>query len=236
MAYFAGVGTVVAAVTVGLGGGLIISNVVSPREPRTEMSRLEQRMSSKPITAANAAPAASEPNAYLAATAPASSGPITVPTPAQNKQSAEPTDSAQVQPQAAKAAAVPPVASAPQAAAPVTQAATSEKINAEQARAPEAAFAKSRDSDFKSRDSEFKARDVDAKVRDADIRREARRAAEEKRRAERRERWAERRRPRQDRELRDVEDKVREETEQPRAFAAEPVRLETPRIQLFGND
>src|SRR3954453_22104356 len=53
-AYFAGVGTVVAAVAVGLGSGLLISNVVSPHEPKTEMSKLELRMSSKPIPASNA--------------------------------------------------------------------------------------------------------------------------------------------------------------------------------------
>jgi hypothetical protein len=214
MAYFAGVGTVVAAVAVGLGGGVLISNIVSPHAPRIEMSKLELRMSEKPIAIANTA---SEPTAYLAATAPASSGPITVPTPAQNKQPAEPADSAPTQPQATQTAAeAPPAASPPQSAAPVTQAATSEKINSEPMKAPEGAF---------------------ARARDADVRREARRAAEEKRKAERRQQWAERRRPpRQNQELRDVEQKVREETEQPRAFAAEPVRLEGPRIQLFGND
>ena len=79
MAYFAGVGTVVAAVAVGLGGGLLISNIVSPHEPRIEMSKLEQRMASKPIPVSNAP---SEPVSYLAATAPAASSPITVATPA----------------------------------------------------------------------------------------------------------------------------------------------------------
>jgi type IV secretory pathway VirB10-like protein len=220
MAYFAGVGTVVAAVAVGLGGGLLISNVVSPHEPKIEMSKLEQRMSSKPIAVTNTT---SEPTAYLAATAPASSGPITVPTPVQNKQPTEPADSTPTQAQAA--ADVTPAASPPQTAAPVTQAATSEKTSSDQAREqvrpPEAAFARVRDSDLKARD--------------ADVRREARRA-EDKRKAERRQQWTERRRPRQDQELRDVEQKVREETEQPRAFAVEPVRLEGPRIQLFGND
>ena len=78
MAYFAGVGTVVAAVAVGLGGGLLISNIVSPHEPRIEMSKLEQRMASKPIPVSNAP---SEPVSYLAAT-PAASSPITVATPA----------------------------------------------------------------------------------------------------------------------------------------------------------
>ena len=67
-AYFAGAGTVVAAVVAGLGGGLLFSNIVSPHAPRTEMSKLEQRMSSKPIPVANAP---SEPVSYLAATAPA---------------------------------------------------------------------------------------------------------------------------------------------------------------------
>ena len=66
-AYFAGVGTVVAAVVAGLGGGLLMANIVSPHSSKngTEMTRLEQRMSSKPI-AVIAAP--SEPVPYLAAT------------------------------------------------------------------------------------------------------------------------------------------------------------------------
>ena len=82
MAYFAGVGTVVAAVAVGLGGGLLISNIVSPHEPRIEMSKLEQRMSSKPTPVSNAP---SEPVSYLAATAPAASSPITIATRAANR-------------------------------------------------------------------------------------------------------------------------------------------------------
>src|SRR5436190_18025176 len=63
-AYFAGVGTVVAAVAMGLGGGLLISNIVSPHEPRTEMSKLELHVS-KPIPVSNAP---SEPVPYVAAT------------------------------------------------------------------------------------------------------------------------------------------------------------------------
>jgi hypothetical protein len=188
-AYFAGVGTVVAAVVVGLGGGVLISNIVSPHAPKIEMSKLELRMSSMPIPATNA-----------------SSEPVKSEAPAQAKP---------VEAQAAEnaTASVPPaLAPPPQAAAPVTQAATSEKANAEQIKTPDAAF---------------------AKARDADVRREARRIAEEKRKAERRQQWAERRRPRQDQELRDVEAKVREETEPRGPFAAERVRLDMPRIQLF---
>ena len=67
-----------------------------------------------------------------------------------------------------------------------------------------------------------------------DVRREAKRI-EEKRKAERRQQWTERRNlRRQDQELRDVEQKVREETEP--AFAAQPVRMETPRIRLFESE
>jgi hypothetical protein len=176
-AYFAGVGTVMAAVVAGLGGGLLISNIVSPHAPRTEMSKLELRMSERPILATNAS---SEP--------------------------------------------APPATSPPPAAAPVTQAATSEPV-----KPPEAAFARASDADLK-------ARDANVKPPDGDVRREARRSAEEKRRAERRQQWTERRRhlQRQDQDLRDVEAKVREDTEPRQVFAAEPVKLEMPRIRLFG--
>ena len=66
-AYFAGVGTVVAAVVAGLGGGMLISNIVSPHAPKIEMSKLELRMSEKPIQAKNAS---SEPAPNVAAVAP----------------------------------------------------------------------------------------------------------------------------------------------------------------------
>jgi hypothetical protein len=220
MAYFAGVGTVVAALTVGVGGGLIISNVVSPHEPKIEMSKLEQRMSERPIQATNVSP---EPVPNVAAAAPV----VVAPPPAQNQPQGEPVTTASTQPQPAQAAAGAPTA------APVTQATAPEKTNSEQTKAPDAAFAKARDSDLKPRDADVKARDADARAE----RREARRAAEEKRRAERRQWWVERRRPRQDSELRDVEASVRQETEQPRGFfGSEPVRLETPRIKLFDAD
>jgi hypothetical protein len=186
-AYFAGVGTVVVAVSTGLGGGLLISNIVSPHEPKVEMSKLELRMSSKPIPVSNA--------------------PQSEPAIAATKQ-AQP---AEAQGSGSTTASAPPAASPPQG---TTQAATSEQKNSDQIKAPENAF---------------------ARARDADVRREARRA-EQKRRAERRQHWAERRRPRQDQELRDVEAKVREATEPRQAFAAEPVKLETPRITLFEDD
>jgi hypothetical protein len=193
-AYFAGVGTVVAAVAVGLGSGLLISNIVSPHEPKTEMSKLELRMSSKPIPVSNAP---SEPVRYLEAA---------------NQAAPAAASAAQAEPQpparpAETAAANPPP---PPDAAPAVQAA--QPAPREQAAAPENAFAKARDADVKR--------------------------VTEKRRAERRQQWTERRRhqPRQDIELREVEQRVREDTEPREAFTADPVRFEMPRIRLFGDD
>ena len=185
-AYFAGVGTVVAAVAMGLGGGLVISNIVSPHEPKIEMSKLELRMSSKPIQATTVP---TEPVPSLAA---AQATPVVANAP-------------QPQP-AAPAETVAANSSPPSDGAPVQAAQPAPR---EQVAAPENAFAKARDADVKR--------------------------VTEKRKAERRQQWTERRRhlQRPDQELRDVEAKVREETEPRQAFAAEPVRLETPRIKLF---
>ena len=246
-AYFAGVGTVVAAVVAGLGGGLLISNMVNPHSPRTEMSKLEQRMSSKPIPVMNAP---SEPVSYLAATQPAASGPITVATPAEKQQSSETVSAAPTRTQPAEAPAPQPAAPVTQAAASVTQAATSEQAKAPETRAPEIKAPEIKAPEIKApeikapetsapetrttEDAFAKTRGADV-MRDADVRREAKRV-EEKRKTERRQQWTERRRNlrRQDQELRDVEQKVREETEP--AFAAQPVRMETPRMRLFDNE
>jgi hypothetical protein len=74
-----------------------------------------------------------------------------------------------------------------------------------------------------------------AKARDGDLKRGI-----DKRKAERHQQWTERRRrqPRQelgqDQELREVEETVREETARRRELIADPVRVEMPRIRLFG--
>ena len=69
-----------------------------------------------------------------------------------------------------------------------------------------------------------------ARARDADLRRA-------ERRRERSERWTERRRQRQDRDLSEVEQAVRDDTEQPRrTFADGPARDGMPVIRLFGVD
>src|SRR5260221_14318975 len=63
-AYFAGAGTVIAATVAGLGGGLLIGNIISPQPSRqgAETTRLEQRIPPAPI---GLAIAPSEPVPYL---------------------------------------------------------------------------------------------------------------------------------------------------------------------------
>ena len=65
-AFFAGIGTVVVAIGAGLGGGLLLGDIMSPQQPKhqsSEVTRLEQRSSPQPITAMNSA---SQPVPYLA--------------------------------------------------------------------------------------------------------------------------------------------------------------------------
>jgi hypothetical protein len=204
MAYFAGAGTVIAAIVGGVGGGLLIADMISPKSPKQELTLLERRTPPAPIQAA-AGP--SEPVSYLAPPQPSAAGAAaaTVPAPTQADNSAStlppPVDTA-----AGSKAAV----SAAQPAAATTQAAAREQTATPQTVTSEEAL---------------------AKPRDADVKRTA-----EKRRFERRRQWTERRRyqPRPDQELREVEDRVREETEPRRQFAVEPVRSERPLIRLFG--
>jgi hypothetical protein len=194
-AFFAGIGTVIAAIAAGLGGGLLLGDIMSPQAPKhpsSEVTRLEQRSSQPPISAMNSA---SQPVPYLATSQVAAT--IAEPTaqpqaeaPSQPQQPTAQPQQAAVQPQ--QAVAQPADAKpAPSATQPV--AATEPPVAKERA-APEDSFAKARDSDLK---------------------REARRA-EDRRKAERRQQWAEKRRirPREDDELRDVEASVRETTEQ----------------------
>ncbi|TKW78810.1 MAG: hypothetical protein DI543_08500 [Bradyrhizobium icense] len=53
-AYFAGAGTVVVAIAAGLGGGLLLGDIMSPQQPKhpsSEVTRLEQRAAPQPIPA-----------------------------------------------------------------------------------------------------------------------------------------------------------------------------------------
>jgi hypothetical protein len=52
-AYFAGVGTVVVAIAAGLGGGVILANVMNPNPSHQQTSRLDQHMSAQAPAASN---------------------------------------------------------------------------------------------------------------------------------------------------------------------------------------
>jgi hypothetical protein len=220
-AYFAGMGTVILAVSAGLGGGYLAANITSP--PSQTVTKLERRMSADPITVstAPAEPAAQATETNHAA-APAQEQ---TPQPSQTQQA----PNTQPQPQT-------------EAAAPSTDPDRGEKKPAdEQKPANNVAVAQppkpSPPSSKPAEQADEKAsapRDAFAKARDSDVKR----ATAEQRRAERRQRWADKRRVRQQREqeLEAVEARVREETEPRQFFAGEPAGIETPRIRLFDRD
>jgi hypothetical protein len=224
-AYFAGVGTVIAAVALGLGGGYLAANIAHP--PVQAISKLERRMSAEPIQV-SAAPA--EPVPHAATTPAIASGP--------------PKEAPQAQPQPAQPTEV--------SSAPTNTAPPPTHVRAEEKTADTVAVAQpvpppppqpARSAE-PAEEKTATPRDAYAKARDADVKR----ADAEKRRAERRQRWADKRRFQQPREqeLEAVEERVREETEprririreeaEPRALFAEPARTEMPRIRLFDQD
>jgi hypothetical protein len=139
-AFFVGIGTVGLAIMAGLGGGLLVGNMMSPLPPKhaAAAARVEQPTRPQPMSAAsalaytaatlaftdpaidgNAPPAGEQVNAASSSAATAGV--------AQNDQAAKPTDGAAAQPT--------------QDARPITA--------APQASAPEDAYAKARDSDLK---------------------------------------------------------------------------------------
>lgn len=217
-AFFAGIGTVVAAIAAGISGGLVIGDIMSPHQPKhqsSEVTRLEQRSAQAPVPARNDA---TQPVPYLgssqvAATVaepaqPAKAEMQQQPAPLQQPQQAavQPADTQQ------PATSHTPPSASPQPAATVEPPAGKERA------APGDAF---------------------AKARDADLRREPRRA-EDRRKFERRQRWAERKRmkarERDGDDLRDVEASVREATEQRPLFGRPSFDSEprfSSRIGLF---
>ena len=78
MAYFAGAGTVIVAIVAGLGGGLLIANMVNPQPAKQgiETSLMERRKASEPV-AVKIGP--SEPVQYLAPSLPAPAAAAPVP-------------------------------------------------------------------------------------------------------------------------------------------------------------
>jgi hypothetical protein len=206
-AYFAGVGTVAVAIAAGLGGGLLFSNMVAPHQPKYAAEPTKlEQRMADRTIPVSSTP--SEPAPYLAATQPAATNPVVVAAPQpQSQPQAESPSAPPAEQKTANNAAADQVTSPPQ----VPQA--TEPAAREPANSPREAFGKARDADIK-------------------------RAATEKRRTERHQQWADKRRVRQPREqdLEAVEQSVRDVTEPRQAFMAEPARLDTPRIRLFGDD
>jgi hypothetical protein len=243
MAYFAGAGTIVVAIAAGLGGGLTIANVVNPHRETREISKLEQRMSAKPIPASaeadqakiqtdkaqpdQARTQADQPKApvpYLAATQAANTPIVVAPAPQDQPQSQ--TQATAVTPQPSPQPVEASVANDPPAKPADTSAAKPQAAPREQAA--------------------LQPDDANAKARDADLKR----LAAEKRKADRRQQWADRQKVRQSRdvELRDVEASVRRDTDGPRIVVNgdddsdsrgdfdRPRRIDFPRFNLFGGD
>jgi hypothetical protein len=140
-AYFAGAGTVIAAIVGGVGGGLLIADMISPKSPRqgTEMTRLERRMSPEPIPAT--ATAALEPVPYLSAPQPSAPGAAVA---TASVQALAQTDAANSEPTRAKPA---DTSTAAQPAAPAAQAA--QPAARDQAGAADDALARARDADVR---------------------------------------------------------------------------------------
>ncbi|WP_027575436.1 hypothetical protein [Bradyrhizobium sp. WSM1743] len=220
-AYFVGTGTIIAAIAIGLGGGIVAGNIMNPVAPKQgpDAARVAQRTEAPTPATANAP---SERVNYLAGSQ-AFGAMIAAPARAEAKPEAAKPDTQTTQanaepppPQPSQAAAVEPPkpapTSSPQPAKPAEQQAATEPSSSSNN-----TYAKARDSDVK-------------------------RAASERRRAERRERWAERRHyefrePRGMRERTDWDDvarRIREDSDA-RDFAGRP-RGGFPQLRLFGPD
>ena len=205
-AYLAGIGTVAAAITIGLGGGLTIANIIYPHPDKAvQTAGLEQHPSKPPTPAADSP---TTPVPYLAAIQPDSVARV----PAQ----AEPRTEA-----ANSAPAPSPTAQQEPAHVPVT--ASVAKPDDTPA-APPAAVAST------AREHVAKPEGALAKVPDSDLKPVGRN------RSERRQQWADRRRheSRQSAQL-SVEEPVEVSDDgEPREH--DKPRIEFPQIRLFGSE
>ena len=234
-AFFAGAGTVVVAIGAGLGGGLLLGDIMSPQQPKhqsSEVTRLEQRSSPQPITAMNGA---SQPVPYMAAPQAVVTASEASAQPQQQQQQTQPE---QAQPQQQSQQQQPQQAQ-PQLQQASTQSAEPKPQPERNAPAPSAVAAAPPAANAESSAARAASDDSFAKARDADVKRDGRRA-DDRRKADRRQQWGDGRqawgddrrqwderrqqwvdkrkgRERGDDDLGDVEASVREATE-PRSF------------------
>jgi hypothetical protein len=239
-AYFAGAGTVVVAIAVGMGGGLLMADIMNPRATG-DVSKLEQHHArsqqaeqSPPPSQSNAAvDGAQTPATYLSATRGATTTPVVVspvPTPQSRNDAKD---------------ASPPK---PRPAAPA-EAKTEKTQKIEKTASSDATSKPAEPSTPAARDQGSSPENAYAKAQDA----EAKRSADEKRkadRAERRHKRAARRQQQRDQQQRDIEAQAREDTQRNiivrrddswgndfrHVDSDRPMRMDFPRFNLFDQD
>lgn len=240
-AYFVGAGTIIAAIAIGLGGGIVAGNIMNPVSSKQgpDTSKMAQRAESAGAPAATNA--SSERVNYI--TGSQAFGAM-IATPAQAEAKPEIAKPEAAKPDAAKPGAQPVQANAAPPAPPPSQAAAVDPpkeqvkeqvkpvIASSQRPATPAEQQASADPTASPENAYAKARESDAK-----------RAASERRRIERRERWAERRHYYDAREPRGMRDRtdwddvarnVREDSDA-RDYGGRS-RSGFPQIRLFGSD
>ncbi|TPQ32379.1 hypothetical protein C2U70_21910 [Bradyrhizobium guangdongense] len=218
-AYFVGAGTIVAAIAIGLGGGLIAGNIMHPVTPKQgpDTAKYERRTEPAGVEAAASAP--SERVQYLTGTQ--AFGAVVAPP-------------AQAEPQTRTASTEPPAPA--QAINDSNKDTTKDTKTANAAAAVPAAPVAARPAEQQAaRETSSAPENANARASDADVKR----SAADRRRAERRQHWSERRRqemrePRDRTDWDDIARSVREDSRD-REFIATR-RSGFPQIRLFGSD
>jgi hypothetical protein len=231
-AYFVGAGTIVAAIAIGLGGGIVAGNIMNPVSPKQgpDTSKIAQRADAKPATTE----APSERLQYLTGSQ-AFGAMVAAPAQAEAKSDAKAESKPEAKSEAVKPDTQTTQANAEQPAQQPSQAAAVEPPKPPPASPPQVAKPAERQASTEPSSSSDNAY---AKARDSDVKR----ATSERRRTERRERWAERRHydsrePRGMRDRTDWDDVARNIRED--ADAREVPRRPRggfPQIRLFGDD
>jgi hypothetical protein len=231
-AYFVGAGTIVAAIAIGLGGGIVAGNIMNPVSPKQgpDTSKVAQRADAKPATT----DAPSERLQYLTGSQ-AFGAMVAAPAQAEAKSDAKAESKPEAKSEAVKPDTQTTQANAEQPAQPPSQAAAMEPPKPPPASPPQVAKPAERQASTEPSSSSDNAY---AKARDSDVKR----ATSERRRTERRERWAERRHydSREPRGMRDRTDwddvarNIREDADA-REVPSRP-RGGFPQIRLFGDD
>jgi hypothetical protein len=231
-AYFVGAGTIVAAIAIGLGGGIVAGNIMNPVASKQgpDTSKMAQRAESAGAPVATNAP--SERVNYLTGSQ-AFGAMIAAPAQAEAKSEAAKPEVARPDARPAQVNAEPPAPPPSQAAAVEPPKEQSKPAVASSPKAAKPGEQQAAIDPASSPDNAY------AKAKDSDVRR----AASERRRIERRDRWAERRQYYEGREQRGMRDRtdwddvarnIREDSDA-RDYAGRP-RGGFPQIRLFGPD